>query len=116
MNSISKKLLYLESGDRRAGLCSYVMQVIAMAKPCKDNNIPMYIDFSKDMIFQKQGDPNGNVWEYYFEQPFPDLNLNDYEWERVVWYQDSRPWNPPMRFDSKSDYLKVARQLCFNKR
>jgi hypothetical protein len=113
MNLIDKKkLMYLEPGDRRAGLCSYVMQVIAMAKPCKDNNMPMYIDFSKDMLYHKQEDPNGNVWDYFFEQPFPNLNLNDYELERAVWYQDNRPWNPPMRFDSKSDYLKVARQLC----
>jgi hypothetical protein len=108
-----KKILYLQSGDRRAGICSYVMQVICMAKVCKDQNIPMYVDFSQDMLYTKVGCSNDNVWEYYFEQPFKDLVLSDYdERECAVWYQDKRPLQLLLRFDSTSDFLKEARQYC----
>ena len=65
-----KQVLYLKSGDRKAGICSYVMQVIMMAKVCKEQNIPMYIDFSEYMLYYKDNQTSDNVWEYFFEQPF----------------------------------------------
>lgn len=107
-----KKLLYLQSGDRRAGIFSYVMQVIAMTKVCKEQNIPMYIDFSENMAYYKDGRETDNVWEYYFEQPFKNLNLEDYEKIHAVWYQDNRPLQMPFRYDKDSDYLKEARKYC----
>jgi hypothetical protein len=106
------KLLYLKSGDRRAGICSYVMQVIVMAKVCKDQNIPMYVDFSEHMLYYKDGNTTDNVWEYFFEQPCGNLNLNDYEREEAVWYQDSRPLPVLYRFTPDSEWLKEARGYC----
>jgi hypothetical protein len=107
-----KQLLYLESGDRKAGLFSYVMQVIVMAKVCEDQNIPMYIDFSQDMLYYKDGKTNDNVWDYYFEQPYPDIDLNEYERVRAVWYQDNRPLQLPFRYEKDSDFLEQARKYC----
>lgn len=111
------RLLYLTSGDRRAGICSYVMQVIAMAKFCKDQNIPMYIDFSQDMLYYKNGRTTDNVWEYFFEQPSYSLNLDQYEKIIAVWFQDERALTPEqpaswMRYDKNSNFLKNARQYC----
>lgn len=107
-----KQLLYIQSGDRGAGIFSYVMQVIMMAKVCKDRNIPMYIDLSENMLYFKDRNKPENVWDYYFEQPFKDLNLNDYEKEYAVWYQDSRPLQLPFRYSVDSEFLKIARQYC----
>lgn len=109
-----KQLLYLKSGDRRAGICSYVQQVIHMAKSCKERNIPMHIDFSEHMLYYKDKQTTDNVWEYFFEQPFKDINLNDYEKEEVVWYhhEDPRTLRFEFRFKPDSEYLRVARQYC----
>lgn len=105
------KLLYLESGDRRAGIFSYVMQVIVMAKVCEDENIPMYVDFSKDMAYYKEGCVGDNVWDYYFEQPF-NINPDEYEKIHAVWYQDHRPLQLPFRYTLDSQFLKEARRYC----
>lgn len=112
-----KQLLYLKSGDRRAGICSYVMQVIAMAKVCKDQNIPMYIDLSQDMLYYKDNRITDNVWDYYFEQPFKNLDINEYEKVESVWYQDNRALQPDsgsswMRYNKNSEFLKLARSYC----
>lgn len=114
---IVKQLLYLKSGDRRAGICSYVMQVIAMAKVCKDQNIPMYIDFSQDMLYYKDNKVTDNVWDYYFEQPFKNIDINEYEKVEGVWYQDNRSLQPDpgsswMRYSKDSEFLKLARSYC----
>ncbi len=106
-----KKILYLESGDRRAGIFSYVMQVIVMSKVCEDENMPMYVDFSKNMAYYKEGEVDNNVWEYYFEQPF-NVNLDEYEKIHAVWYQDHRPLQLPFRYTLDSDFLKQARYYC----
>lgn len=107
-----KQLLYLKSGDRRAGLFSYVMQVIVMARVCEVQNIPMYVDFSQDMLYYKDNRTTDNVWDYYFEQPFPKLNLNEYEKIEAVWYQDDRPLQLPFRYEKDSDFLRQARVYC----
>jgi hypothetical protein len=112
-----KQLLYITSGDRRAGLCSYVMQVIAMAKVCKEQNIPMYIDFSQDMLYYKDNRVTDNVWDYYFEQPFKNINVSEYEKIEGVWYQDNRTLQPDsgqswMRYSKNSEFLKLARNYC----
>lgn len=107
-----KQLLYLQSGDRGAGIFSYVMQVIVMAKVCKDRNIPMYVDLSENMLYFKDCNKPENVWNYYFEQPFKDLNLDEYDKEYAVWYQDDRPLQLPFRYTIDSEFLKQARQYC----
>jgi hypothetical protein len=120
-----KKVLYLKSGGRGAGICSYVQQVIHMAKICKDENIPMYIDFRENMIFCKSDSKseevnwrypvycNDNTWEYFFYQPFPDINLDEYEKEEVEWIQQPpRGFAFEFRYDPKSEYLKKTRQYC----
>ena len=107
-----KQILYLESGNRQAGLFSYVMQVIVMAKVCEDQNIPMYVDFSQDMLYYKDGKANDNVWDYYFEQPYPGIILDEYEKVRAVWYQDHRPLQLPFRYEKDSEFLKQARRYC----
>jgi hypothetical protein len=112
-----KQLLYLKSGDRRAGICSYIMQVIAMAKVCKDQNIPMYIDFSQDMLYYKDNKVTDNVWDYYFEQPFKNIDINEYEKVEGVWYQDNRSLQPDpgsswMRYSKDSEFLRLSRSYC----
>ena len=81
-----------------------------MSKYCVEQNIPLYIDFRENMIYRKTGTVNDNVWEYYFLQPFVIEDIDSYDREEATF--DGRGLTFQFRFDTNSEYLKEARELC----
>jgi len=83
-----EKLIYVVMpGNRYAGLMSYFVQAISNLKLVDNTEHKMYFKYDHNMRYLDltQG---GNVWEYYFEQPFT-LTQNDIETHKIlkdVWF------------------------------
>ena len=59
----------IEPGPRMAGLFSYVLQALQNISAIDGTQDKLFIKYDQQMLYL---DPNigGNVWEYYFYQPF----------------------------------------------
>ena len=54
-------------GDRRAGLFSYVLQVISNLHVAEECGMDLYVKFTNNPYTEEKG---SNTWDYYFTQPF----------------------------------------------
>ena len=77
------------AGQRYAGLMSYFVQAVSNLKLINNTEHKIYFKYDHNMLYL---DPimKGNVWEYYFDQPFTftEDEIKSSKVEKDVWFPD----------------------------
>ena len=100
-------------GPRHAGLFSYVLQALHVLSLADKTGDKVYIKYDKDMLYL---DPKlgGNVWDYYFHQPFNFTKEEILEngKEEVIFIDNEDAINFHAIPRPSEEEINVARDLC----
>ena len=100
-------------GPRHAGLFSYVLQALHVLSLADKTGDKVYIKYDKDMLYL---DPKlgGNVWDYYFHQPFNFTKEEILEngKEEVIFIDNEDAINFHAIPRPSEEEINTARDLC----
>lgn len=101
-NNPEKIILLLEFERRCYGLFATVFLMLGAFKFADDNNLIPVIDFKNHYVKSFQNSKKRfkeNAWEYYFEQPVAELNLEEAYTCKNVMLCDEHGWCSPTWYD-----------------